>query len=75
MVTEGRRGEYAASVTGEDVTWTVLGDDYRVVEAIEQYLEYLEYLRSRDCSPDTLKSYARGLALWWTFLEQAAGPT
>ncbi|MGW7276487.1 hypothetical protein ACWGH5_39075 [Streptomyces sp. NPDC054864] len=64
-------------VTGEDVTWTVLGDDYRVVEAIEQYLEYLEYLeylRSRDCSPDTLKSYARGLALW-TFLEQAAGPT
>src|SRR5262249_14997837 len=38
-------------------------------EPVEQYLEYL---RARDCSPNTLKSYARGLALWWTFLERRA---
>ncbi len=56
-------------VTGEGVTWTVVGEDYRVAEPVEQYLEYL---RSRDCSPNTLKSYARGLALWWTFLERRA---
>lgn len=53
--------------TGEGVTWTVLGDDYRVAEPVEQYLEYL---RSRDCSPNTIKSYARGISLWWTFLER-----
>ncbi|MFJ8545952.1 hypothetical protein ACIRFH_28875 [Streptomyces sp. NPDC093586] len=48
-------------VMDEGVTWTVVGEDYRVAEPVEQYLEYL---RSRDCSPNTLKSYARGLALW-----------
>ncbi|MBZ6081540.1 site-specific integrase [Streptomyces olivaceus] len=56
-------------VLGEGVTWTVVGEDFRVAEPVEQYLEYL---RSRDCSPNTLKSYARGLALWWTFLERRA---
>lgn len=55
--------------TGEGVTWTVLADDYRVAEPVEQYLEYL---RSADCSPNTVKNYARGLALWWTFLERRA---
>ncbi|MET8992311.1 tyrosine-type recombinase/integrase [Nonomuraea wenchangensis] len=52
--------------TSEGVTWTVLGDDFRVAEPVEQYLEYL---RSTDCSPNTVKTYARGLALWWSFLE------
>jgi site-specific recombinase XerD len=52
---------------GEGVTWTVLAGDYRVAEPVEQYLEYL---RSTDSSPNTIKSYARGLALWWSFLEQ-----
>lgn len=47
-------------------TWTVLGADYRVVGPAENYLEYL---RSTDHSPNTVKSYAQGLALWWTFLE------
>ncbi|MGW5623409.1 site-specific integrase [Streptomyces olivaceus] len=51
------------------MTWTVVGEDLRVAEPVEQYLEYL---RSRDYSPNTLKSYARGLALWWTFLERRA---
>ncbi|MGO4859706.1 hypothetical protein [Arthrobacter sp. 2MCAF14] len=41
-------------------TWTVLGRDHRVVEPAE---EYLEYLRAQRSSPNTVKSYARGLAL------------
>ncbi|WP_436739823.1 site-specific integrase [Streptomyces sp. BBFR102] len=36
-------------------------------EPVEQYLEYLQ---GTDRSPNTIKSYARGLALWWSFLEQ-----
>lgn len=43
-----------------------MGADYRVVDPIERYLEYL---RSTKHSPNTVKSYAQGLALWWTFLE------
>jgi len=31
--------------------------------------EYLEYLRAQQVSPNTVKSYARALALWWQFLE------
>ena len=46
-------------------TWTVLGRDHRVVEPAE---EYLEYLRAQRSSPNTVKSYARGLALWWQYL-------
>ncbi|MFC6706509.1 site-specific integrase [Flexivirga alba] len=33
---------------------------------------YLEFLRATGCSPNTIKAYARGLALWWTFLEDRA---
>jgi hypothetical protein len=41
-------------------TWTVVGRDLLVVEAAEQYLEYLRMLgRSRN----TMKSFARALAL------------
>jgi site-specific recombinase XerD len=46
-------------------TWTVLDGDHCVVEAAEQYLEYLRMLGR---SPNTVKSYARALALWWQFL-------
>jgi integrase len=46
-------------------TWTVLGADHRVVDPAEEYLEYLRVQRS---SPNTVKSYARALALWWTYL-------
>jgi site-specific recombinase XerD len=52
---------------GGERTWTVLGRDLLVVGPVE---EYLEYLRAQRCSPNTVKSYARGLALWWEFLEQ-----
>jgi hypothetical protein len=47
-------------------TWTVLGRDHRMVEPAE---EYLEYLRAQQASPNTVKSYARGLALWWQYLD------
>lgn len=49
-------------------TWTVLGVDQRVVEPIE---EFLEFARSSGYSPNTVKSYARALALWWSFLDRA----
>jgi site-specific recombinase XerD len=49
-------------------TWTVLGDDLRVVGPIE---EFLEFARASDYSPNTVKSYARALALWWSFLDQS----
>ena len=42
-------------------TWTVLGSDHRPVAAAE---DYLEYLRAQQVSPNTVKSYARALALW-----------
>ena len=47
-------------------TWTVLGSDHRPVAAAE---DYLEYLRAQQVSPNTVKSYARAVALWWQFLE------
>ena len=46
-------------------TWTVLDGDHRVAEPAEQFLEYL---RTLGRSPNTVKSYARALALWWQFL-------
>ncbi|MGW6505889.1 tyrosine-type recombinase/integrase, partial [Nonomuraea angiospora] len=52
--------------TPDGPTWTVLDADYRVVRPIERYLEHL---RSTDHSPNTVESYAKGLELWWTFLE------
>src|SRR5882724_4542542 len=79
------RGRYAAGVTsitgtagtccrmqrlvlpgGGGHTWTVLGVGHRVVGPAE---DYLEYLRAQQVSPNTVKSYARALALWWQFLE------
>lgn len=47
-------------------TWTVLDADFSIVEPVEAFLEHL---RSQEFSPNTIRSYARGLALWWTFLE------
>jgi integrase len=50
---------------GGVATWTVLGPDLGVVGPAE---EFLEYLRAQGSSPNTVKSYARALALWWTYL-------
>ena len=59
------RAQRLSLSTGER-TWTVLGADHRVVEPAE---EYLEYLRAQQASPNTVKSYARALALWWQYLD------
>jgi integrase len=53
------------ALPGGERTWTVLDREHRVAEPAEQYLEYLRMLGR---SPNTVKSYARGLALWWEFL-------
>ena len=50
---------------GGERTWTVVDAEHRVVEPAEQFLEYLRMLGR---SPNTVKSYARALALWWEFL-------
>lgn len=50
---------------GGVATWTVLGPDHGVVGPAE---EFLEYLRVQGTSPNTVKCYARALALWWTYL-------
>jgi site-specific recombinase XerD len=59
------RSQRLALSSGER-TWTVLGKDHRMVEPAE---EYLEYLRAQQASPNTVKSYARALALWWQYLD------
>ena len=41
----------------------------RTIAWSEPAEEYLEYLRAQQVSPNTVKSYARALALWWQFLE------
>jgi site-specific recombinase XerD len=48
-----------------ELTWTVLDREHRVAEPAEQFLEYLRMIGR---SPNTVKSYARALALWWEFL-------
>ncbi|MFH5878246.1 tyrosine-type recombinase/integrase [Arthrobacter sp. NA-172] len=52
-------------INDNDITWTVLGDDLLPVAVIELFLEHL---RQTGCSPNTVKSYARALQLWWQFL-------
>lgn len=54
------------AITGDEVTYVVLDNDWSAVEPVE---EYLEYLRQEQYSPNTVRSYAGGLALWWTLLE------
>lgn len=36
---------------------------------VEPAEEHLEYLRAQQASPNTVKSYARALALWWRYLD------
>ncbi len=51
---------------GGDKTWTVLGADHRPVGSVE---EFLEYHRITGSSPHTVRGYAKGLQLWWRYLE------
>lgn len=55
-------------VTGRE-SWTVLGDDGKVVEPAERYLAYLAAIER---SPNTVRAYAISLKLWFEFLQQTA---
>lgn len=65
VVVGSYRAQRLTLASGER-TWTVLGKDHRMVEPAEGYLEYL---RVQQASPNTVKSYARALALWWQYLD------
>ncbi len=65
-VTVGACRSQRLDLPGGERTWTVLGTGHCVVAPAEEYLEYLRVQRS---SPNTVKSYARALALWWTYLD------
>lgn len=49
----------------DKVTWSVLGDDYLPVKPIQQFISYLE---SIERSPNTIRSYAFNLRLYWEYL-------
>jgi site-specific recombinase XerD len=49
-------------------TWTVVGPDGLPLDEAEGFLEHL---RLTGFSPNTVRSYARGLALWWSFITGA----
>jgi hypothetical protein len=53
-------------VPGGKRTLTVLGRDHMPIGPAEEY----GVPRVQRCSPNTVKSYARALALWWEYLGQ-----
>ncbi len=50
------------------ITWTVLDDAYLPIMPAHQFLEHL--LLRRQCSPNTIRSYASHLRFYWEFLGQ-----
>ena len=48
--------------------WAGQRDDFCTITGIDPAEEYLEYLRVQRMSPNTVKSYAHALALWWEYL-------
>jgi integrase len=54
------------AVLGDEVTYVVLDWHWQVVRPAEAYLEHL---RQERYSPNTVRAYAQGLALWWSMLE------
>jgi hypothetical protein len=57
------------ALAGGASTWTVVGPDGLPVSEVEGFLEYL---RLTGCSPNTVRSYASGAALWWGFMSAGA---
>lgn len=51
------------------VSWTVVGPDRLPIPAAESFLVYLE---ARELSPDTVRTYAYALALFFRFLDEGA---
>lgn len=54
------------SFAGRPHTYTVVGEDRL---PIPQAREYLRFLSDGGASPNTVRSYAYGLAAWWTLLD------
>jgi Phage integrase, N-terminal SAM-like domain len=52
-----------------EITYVVLDREWRVIQPAEAYLEYL---RTEGYSPNTVRAYSQGLALWWSMLEDRA---
>ena len=50
---------------GQERTWTVVDDDGGLIGPAE---EFLEFTRDQGYSPNSVRAYARALAMWWTFL-------
>jgi len=65
MVVYGECRARRLVLAGGERSWTVLGGDHQPVGPAE---EFLEYLRVQRVSPNTVRSYARALALWWQYL-------
>ncbi len=57
------------AVLDGEITHLVLDREWRVVLAVEAYLEHL---RQEKYSPNTVRAYAQGLASWWSMLEEQA---
>ena len=51
-------------VTGAE-SWTVVDDEWALVEPVERYLAHLAGIER---SPNTVRAYAHGLRLWFEFL-------
>jgi len=56
--------------TGRE-SWTVIGDDGRLVVPIEAFLAWLSHIER---SPNTVRAYALDLKTYWTFLQATATP-
>lgn len=52
---------------GGEASVTVIGDDFMPIPPVA---EYLDFMRLDGASPNTIKAYARGLALWFDYLDR-----
>jgi integrase/recombinase XerD len=59
------RVQQARNPDTNQLTWLVIGADYLPIEPTQRYLKYLENLER---SPNTIRSYANHLRLFWEFL-------
>jgi len=60
------RVQRVAPNSGHEESWTLLGDDWRPIEPVEQFLAHLTDQRR---SPNTVKAYAHDLKDYFTYLE------
>ena len=51
----------------DQVSWLVLGDDFLPIGSIQEFLVYLENIER---SPNTIRSYAHHLCLYWQYVQE-----